>query len=292
MHTHSNSDAEQYEYFLSGAVETRPSSPHEHTALSASGSVGALSSTHETSAFVPYPQNQYQTQPGTLCGWSPDLEPFPVLDSAPTYTHSNSVAEQYDAYTRYFLGGTVETRSSSPHEHTALSASGALRGVRALPNYDFPFNARADLQPSVSLTHNAMSCIQSTALPYNEPICVPDGQTRTSECQWLTNGAPCGVRVVADRRNVIKHLRDHDIRPGEDKARQRCFWESCTMTLNKESLVRHILTIHLKEGVKCAECGLSFAREDSLKRHLKGGQHQVPSDKGAARQPVRNHAGS
>ncbi|KAI9566835.1 hypothetical protein HD554DRAFT_2112979, partial [Boletus coccyginus] len=229
-------------------------------AFSPNGDAGTLSSTHETGAFPPYPQDQYQAQPGTLCGWSPDLEPFSVPNSMsnipqsllPMHTHSNSVAEQYDAYTRYFLGGTVETRSSSPHEHTALSASGTLRG----------------------------------------PICAPDGQTQTLECRWLTNGAPCGMRVVADRRNVIKHLRDHDIRPGEDKARQRCFWESCTMTLNKESLVRHILTVHLKEGVKCAECGLSFAREDSLKRHLKGGQHKAPSDKSTARQPVRNHVRS
>jgi len=285
MGTHSNSDAEQHDtwsrYIWGGTAETCPSSPHEHTAFSASGSLTgarALSSTYETGAFVPYPQ--YQVQPGTLCGWSPDLEPFPVPDSTPMHTLSNSDAEQYDACMRYFLGGTAETCSSSSHEHTAPA------------NYDSTFNARADPQPSTSLTHNAMPSVQSTALPYGEPICVPDGQTRTFGCQWVTNGACCGVLVVADRRSVIKHLRAHDIRPGEDKARQTCLWESCTTTLNKESLARHILTVHLKEGVNCAECGLSFAREDSLKRHLKGGQHRVLPDKSAARQPVRSHVGS
>jgi len=250
--------------------------------------------THETRASVPYPENQHQVQPKILCGWSPDLEfpvPHSILQSLPQMdTHSNPDAEQYDPWSRYFLGGTADAYSLSPNGDTALPASGFL-GAPA--DCNFPFGARADPQPSISLMHNAMSSIQSTGFPYSEPICVPDGRTRTSECRWLTNGALCGVYVMADRRSVFKHLQGvHDIRPGEDKARQTCLWESCTTTLNKESLVRHILTVHLKEGVGCAQCGLSFAREDSLKRHLKKGQHRVSSDKSAARQPVRNHARS
>lgn len=261
-------------------------------------------------------QNQYQNQMphGLHCGWSRDLEPHPVPPSIPgiplphptlQVPHSYSSANQDDAWMWHVLGGGADTCASSPGVDTGLSASGFLS---TFADDDFPSDVCADPQLSIAPVHNIMppaqsqsqsqSQFQSGAFPSNEQICQSDRpthtQTRSFECRWLVqNGAPCGLFVTADRRSVHEHLQHvHGIKPGEEKARETCFWEHCRTVLKKESLARHILTVHVKDKVCCDDCGLLFAREDSLKRHLRGGQHNVSPGKSAARQPPsRDHAG-
>jgi hypothetical protein len=244
--------------------------------------------TPETCASAPQLHNQHQIPHKPICGWTRDLEPpsIPNIPQSkyplPTPSYSSEGLGQYDPWMRYFSGGGADTWGSSPDGDAGLSATGFLG---AFADYDFSSNARADPQPSIALTHNAMPSVPSTALP---PVCGPNPsrQTRNFECQWLTNGALCEMSVKADRRSIIEHLQhNHGIKTGEEKARKTCLWEGCRTSLNKESLPRHILAVHLKEGVHCAECGLLFAREDSLKRHLRGGHHKVPAGKRAARQP-------
>ena len=248
-------------------------------------------------ASVPQLQNQYQEP--LLCGWSRDLEPYPVSlpsnlqslsPTLPLSTYPNEY--QHDAWMCHVLGGNVDTCASSLDADTTLSASGFL-GALADYDYGFLLDAHVETQPPMTLTYNnVMSSAQSAPPPCNEPICGTDRQIRVFECQWIRNGSPCNANVMADRRSVVEHLQHiHDMKPGEEKFRQACFWEGCTRVLNKESLARHILTVHLKEKVQCAECRLSFAREDSLKRHLNGGHHKVFANKSAARQLSRNHAG-
>ena len=249
--------------------------------------------TPETCASVPQLLNQYQIPDEPLCGWNRDCEP-PIASlpqsKHPTLTtsYSSEGLVQHEPWMLYVFGRGADTCTSSPDGDAALSAPGSLS---AIAGYDSPSNARADPQPSIALTHNVMSSVQSTALPL---VCGanPSRQIRLFGCLWLTNGALCEMSVKADRRSIIEHLQHaHGIKTGEEKARKTCFWEGCRKTLNKESLPRHILAVHLKKGVHCAECGLLFAREDSLKRHLRKGQHKVPPGKRAARQPPRNHAG-
>ncbi|KAF8442273.1 hypothetical protein L210DRAFT_909913 [Boletus edulis BED1] len=251
---------------------------------------------HQKRASLPQIRTQCQTPPGFLCGWSRDDEPPPAFPSfpsntqslSPTLAHSYSNAGQHDhdAWMSHFFGKNQDICPSSPDWDTPLSASGFLRD---LADCDYNFNACADPQPSIAPTHNIP--VPPPVLLRSEPICGLGRQTRNSHCQWLTmNGSSCDRLINADRRSVIEHLqRAHGIRTGEEKARQTCMWEGCSTILNKESLARHILAVHLKEKVHCPECGLFFAREDSLKRHLKGGQHRASSDKNAARQ---NRSGS
>ena len=236
-------------------------------------------------ASVPQLQNQYQEP--LLCGWSRDLEPYPVSlpsnlqslsPTLPLSTYPNEY--QHDAWMCHVLGGNADTCASSLDADTTLSASGFL-GALADYDYGFLLDAHVETQPPMALTHNNVTSSAQSA-----------PQTRIFECQWIRNGSPCNVSVMADRRSVVEHLQHmHDMKSGEEKFRQACLWEGCTRVLNKESLARHILTVHLKEKVQCAQCGLSFAREDSLKRHLNGGHHKVFANKSAARQLSRNHAG-
>lgn len=264
-----------------------------------------MSSNVAHSAPVAPPQNQYQIPYELLCGCSQDFEPRPVppaplgipsiSQSLPPTLHSYQNVGQVDTWMRDFLHESMDICPSSPDGDTGLSGF-----LGAFADYDFLADARAHPphpQPSIALTRDCASSIQSTAFPSNEPgpssVNGPYRDARFFECQWLTNGALCETRVNADRRSVVGHLQHvHGIRPGEEKARGTCLWEHCRTMLNKESLARHILTVHLKERVQCTECGVFFAREDSLKRHLKGSQHKVPPEKSAARQPSRNHAGS
>lgn len=252
-----------------------------------------------TRASLPQLHNPHQIPQILPCGWSRDLEPsIPpgIPQSLPTaLTPSYSNAGQSEAWMCHFLGGSADTYTSSPDWDGSLSGSGFLR---SFDNYDFHMNACVDPQPSTAMAHNALPSIQSTALPSSEPICDPESWTRIYRCKWLRGGGvTCEEHVAADRRGVVEHLQQaHGMRPGEEKIRQKCSWEDCQTTLNKESLARHILTVHLKEGkerIHCPECGQSFAREDSLKRHLKGGHHKAPSEKSAGRVlPTRNDAGS
>ncbi|KAG8212954.1 hypothetical protein J3R82DRAFT_11320 [Butyriboletus roseoflavus] len=237
---------------------------------------------------------------GPLCDWSRDFEPPPPPTGIPGIPQSlpsmlpNSYAtpEEYDPWLRHAWDRTVNTCTASPDMDTSLST---LDFLSAFAEYDSLPDARADPQPSTALTHNATSesSTQPAAFPYSEfPTCEPPRQDRFIPCQWLTNGVLCGESVMPNRCSVVEHLQlFHRIKPGEEKARERCFWAHCGTELNKESLARHILTVHLKEKVYCAECRMLFAREDSLKRHRKGGHHKVPLDKSAARQPSRNNPG-
>lgn len=284
---------------------------------------------HVTNASVaPYPMLDHPLD-GPLCGWSCDIKPrLPPLSIpsipqplSPMLTSSCPDTEQYPWlwHTQTF-NGIMDTCASSPERDASFTASDFLR---ALADYDCTPDVRADPQPSVVLPHNAISSPQSSGTsPYSEysicepsvapkrnaissprssatfsysefPTCEPPRQDRYFECHWLTNGGLCGKHVMPNRCSVIAHVQDfHGIKPGEEKAREMCFWEHCGTVLRKESLARHILTVHLKEKVHCAECRLGFAREDSLKRHLKGSQHKVTLDKSAARRSSRSHIGS
>ena len=64
------------------------------------------------------------------------------------------------------------------------------------------------------------------------------------------------------------------IRPGKKKRAKCVFGKGCNTAMNKESLARHILMVHAKETVRCADCGLCFGR---------GGARAVAKAKARAR---------
>ncbi|KAG1824038.1 hypothetical protein EV424DRAFT_1396664 [Suillus variegatus] len=48
-----------------------------------------------------------------------------------------------------------------------------------------------------------------------------------------------------------------------------CHWDGCGKEMQKESISRHIVTVHLSDKMKCGSCGKQFTRSDSKLRHLK-----------------------
>ncbi|KAF8428866.1 hypothetical protein L210DRAFT_3118403 [Boletus edulis BED1] len=99
-----------------------------------------------------------------------------------------------------------------------------------------------------------------------------DPNDATLVCQWCDNGSPCNMPYSPgknQKHSIAQHFNKvHHLSVG-GKLPQRCLWLGCTKELKQESLVRHILTVHLRVKSACEGCGTSFARPDSLQRHMK-----------------------
>ncbi|KAG9315381.1 hypothetical protein JVU11DRAFT_4528 [Chiua virens] len=251
-------------------------------------------------AFVPPGQlpnsGYYETPHDLLCGGSREYGPSPLPTGLPSVSQSLSSlpTPPYLNMQQYSDAPTwpvLDRPSVEPHTSSPSGDTGFLTTLDyANDSYFDTSAADCRLQASIGqVTRNGMLPVHSAVmLPSN--LSTPNHDTEyrqapctsDSECRWLAlDGTPCLSSVVPNRRGVIDHLHHaHGIRPGDEKVRQTCLWEHCGTSLNKESLGRHILTVHLRKKVKCPECRELFAREDSLRRHLnlnlKGGQHHAP----------------
>ncbi|KIJ14445.1 hypothetical protein PAXINDRAFT_100160 [Paxillus involutus ATCC 200175] len=235
--------------------------------------------------FVPSPELvrdlaalSRQTHEMGLCGRSCSLEEIPVASNhinpqLPSMTDAHSC----DALDRQFFD-----------YQTPFDRTGTLAAYSTLPNVDDAStndnsHALPSAQAQMTLLHASVpSSIRQPEILFFDELkhSVGTGNAasdlRTYQCLWSPKDVPCLTLVSRDRRSVIDHLHDvHGVKPGDDKTPQKCLWRLCTKTMNKESIPRHILTVHLKEKAHCTKCGLSFAREDSLKRHLKGAQQKT-----------------
>ncbi|KAJ7465439.1 hypothetical protein B0H11DRAFT_2049986 [Mycena galericulata] len=78
----------------------------------------------------------------------------------------------------------------------------------------------------------------------------------------------CHVMVSTVPGALWMHLKSmHGVLEG---GRVSCLWAGCSETMRSSSLVQHVKSVHLHWRVICPSCGESFAREDTLKRHLSG----------------------
>ena len=237
--------------------------------------------------------NQYRNQiSGFRCGYTRDQDLGPRVPGIPVQSPPmGQVANSYrnigqsEPWMDCVLGVMDPSPPSSDWD-TDLSESAFIRSFK---DYDFPAaEVSADPGQTNPGGNNFKPLIQppSVALPCSVPTGGSDRSQRTFACLWRAEDALCNSHVISDRRSVVEHLQTaHGVKPGDEKAREPCHWEHCRIILNKESLARHILTVHLKEGARCPDCRVVFAREDSLKRHLKGGLHSAPSERGTRQSP-------
>ena len=95
----------------------------------------------------------------------------------------------------------------------------------------------------------------------------------TYTCQWRVDRSPCNAFIALGdnlKHSISQHLsKVHSLLPAGGKLTQKCQWAGCAKELKQESIVRHILTVHLRVTTECEACGTSFARRDSLQRHIK-----------------------
>ncbi|KAF9222469.1 hypothetical protein BS17DRAFT_191253 [Gyrodon lividus] len=101
-------------------------------------------------------------------------------------------------------------------------------------------------------------------------------------CDWDLQGSPCGMWIGGDKRDIREHLQKwHNVRRGQDKVPIHCLWLGCTTKpLLKESLSRHVRSVHLGLKWKCVWCNAQYTREDAGRKHehaegVEGKVHQA-----------------
>ncbi|KIJ65239.1 hypothetical protein HYDPIDRAFT_167489 [Hydnomerulius pinastri MD-312] len=197
---------------------------------------------------------------------------------------------QFDAWQRYHLNEDASyhfptTHDTEPPPFTPPSfagshVSGELEGNQTLPVPQAPPLLTYHHPHPAKLQSDTSPCSASERLDVGAP-----GSSQTHKCLWSDNDEPCEEPVAGDRRDILWHLHAvHGVELRGDKLPQPCFWAHCLKTMNKESIARHILAVHLREGVECTGCGSTFAREDSLKRHIRSAQQKTC--RGKERHPV------
>ncbi|KAF9237883.1 hypothetical protein BU15DRAFT_8921, partial [Melanogaster broomeanus] len=90
-------------------------------------------------------------------------------------------------------------------------------------------------------------------------------------CEWKDGHGPsCGMWVGGDKQDIREHLQKwHGVKRGQDKDKISCLWSSCSTRLRKESLWRHIRTVHLALRWKCEVCNIQYTREDAAQHKHK-----------------------
>lgn len=95
--------------------------------------------------------------------------------------------------------------------------------------------------------------------------------SRSVTCQW---GQRCGVELDdLTAAGIARHLKEYHVHDWDSRARGRCEWHGspCTnSTMYYASFGKHIASVHLGATARpCDKCGETFARADTLDRHMK-----------------------
>ncbi|KAN0081631.1 hypothetical protein V8E55_009255 [Tylopilus felleus] len=108
-----------------------------------------------------------------------------------------------------------------------------------------------------------------------------DGMISVHECQWAISTNPCGMWIIGTRSHVSAHVRKWHS-PRHTAKTAGCLWGGCTTrkAMLRDSLNRHILTVHLREGFHCHGCNQTFSRKDVYDTHV--GSDEVCKHAGVA----------
>lgn len=108
------------------------------------------------------------------------------------------------------------------------------------------------------------------------------GRLDVFQCRWEENHSPCHLWIKGDKSCINVHIqRWHGGQPGGDKLEVECHWAGCEATMLKESIARHIVSIHLGEKWECQGCGKEAARYDVHRRHTVRSNLEVCRTSGA-----------
>ncbi|KAI9568853.1 hypothetical protein HD554DRAFT_2096256 [Boletus coccyginus] len=95
------------------------------------------------------------------------------------------------------------------------------------------------------------------------------GMINVHECQWAKSSNPCGMWITGSRSCVGAHIRKWHARQRHAGNTVRCLWEGCARTMLRDSLNRHVMTVHLGECFRCRGCDQEFSRKDAYNKHVK-----------------------
>lgn len=109
----------------------------------------------------------------------------------------------------------------------------------------------------------------------------PDGKLNIHRCQWEVDHSPCHLWISGDKSSINAHIQKwHGGKPGGEKLQVNCRWPACGKTMLKESIARHIVTIHLGQTWECQGCGKEISRNDSYMQHAARSKLEACRDAG------------
>jgi len=158
--------------------------------------------------------------------------------------------------------------SVSPSQHPTPSHQGPSTSDEG---HDTPLHQEHEV-----LVHHAS---ESNAGDTSNAEAAADTQADVLRCMLSTDVSPFGEHILpcgegfADLDSLMIHLWDTHGPRGPDCMRLDCLWLTngdhlCGENLRKSGYKRHI-SVHLGLRVVCEDCGQSFSRKDSVKKHKK-----------------------
>ncbi|KAF9222368.1 hypothetical protein BS17DRAFT_185176 [Gyrodon lividus] len=95
------------------------------------------------------------------------------------------------------------------------------------------------------------------------------GLISVHECQWSKSNNPCGMWIIGTKAFVGSHIRKWHNSRRKDRHATRCQWHDCdTRGMLKDSINRHVVTVHLGEVFFCKGCGEESPRQDVYEQHV------------------------
>ncbi|KAF8546469.1 hypothetical protein OG21DRAFT_1119542 [Imleria badia] len=92
------------------------------------------------------------------------------------------------------------------------------------------------------------------------------------ECQWAVSSNPCGMWIIPSRSRVGTHIRKWHTKQKHAKNAAECLWDGCAEMMLKDSINRHLVTIHFGEAFHCQGCDREFPRKDVYNKHVEDGE--------------------
>ncbi|KAL4074340.1 hypothetical protein V8B97DRAFT_704713 [Scleroderma yunnanense] len=124
-----------------------------------------------------------------------------------------------------------------------------------------------DTLPTEAVAHN------SNAPPLDQeksPLPNPSyTDTPSRLCAWGNSFCPCPTLVAGSTRSLRSHLKEAHGFCSKGRQSVPCQWNGCNRTLQRENMVRHILSHHMHLKVRCRSCGKYLCRRDVQTTHSK-----------------------
>lgn len=191
-----------------------------------------LSSTHDS--FVPDATSEEFYPPGTTCSSSQLSSMAHIIEEGRgVYTYEHS----------------AQFPPSSP-EHPRFSSIGCSSTPNVGPSSS----------PEQSSAHMCSSSIPNVS---------HDPGSHSYQCLWDGKRAPCGGFFAGSSNSVRQHLKHVHAFTPTGREVVPCLWDGCGRLLQRENVVRHVLTVDLQLKVPCPDCGKDLCRRDVRVMHAR-----------------------
>lgn len=162
----------------------------------------------------------------------------------------------------------------SPASHGSFSplpptAAQAVMGANMYPSGHLDQRGLVPAHPSetflsLSPTHNPNGLPLDQALPNTSYANSP-----SRLCAWGNPSFPCGTFVSGSAKGLRAHLKQAHKFSLSGRETVPCQWNGCNRTMQRENVVRHILSHHMRLKVRCPSCGKDLCRRDVETMHSK-----------------------